>query len=47
MVGMKPTDDSKQMNRLIANELIQDLFSYLSTSNLLASLVIAFKPLSA
>ena len=27
---MKPTDDSELMIRLIANELIQDLFSYLS-----------------
>ena len=27
---MKPTDDSRLMNRLIANELIQDSFSYLS-----------------
>ena len=27
---MKSTDDSKLMNKLIANKLIQDLFSYLS-----------------
>ena len=29
---MKPTDDSRLMNKLIANELIQDLSSYLSYS---------------
>ena len=26
---MKPIDDSRLINRLIANELIQNLFSYL------------------
>ena len=26
---MKPTNDSRLINKLIANELIQDLFSYL------------------
>ena len=30
ILQMKPTDDSRLMNRLIANELIQDLFRYLS-----------------
>ena len=44
---MKPTDDSRLMNRLIANKLIQDLFSYLFTSNVLASAATVFKPLSA
>ena len=44
---MKPTDNSKLMNRLIANELIQDLFNYLSTSNLLALSATAFRLLSA
>ena len=44
---MKPTDDSRLMNRLIANELIQDLFSYLSTSNFLALSSTAFRPLLA
>ena len=44
---MKPTDDSRLMNRLIANKLIQDLFNYLSISNLLALLATAFGPLSA
>ena len=44
---MKPIDDSRLMNRLIANELIQDLFTYLSTSNFLALSATAFRPLSA
>ena len=44
---MKPTDDSGLMNRLIANKLIQDLFGYLSTSNLLVLSATAFKTLSA
>ena len=44
---MKPIDDSRLMNRLIANEQIVDLFSYLFTSNLLALSAIAFRPLSA
>ena len=44
---MKPTDNNKLINRLIANKLIQDSFSYLSISNLLASSATAFRPLSA
>ena len=44
---MKLTNDSRLMNRLIANELIPDLFSYLFTFNLLASLATVFRPLSA
>ena len=43
---MKPIDDSRLMNRLIANKLIQNLFSYLSTSNLLALSATAFRLLS-
>ena len=44
---MNPTDDSKLINRLIANKLIQDLFNYLSTSNLPALSATAFRSLSA
>ena len=31
-IKIKSTDDSKIINRLVANELIKDLFSYLSYS---------------
>ena len=44
---MKPTNDNRLMNRLIANKLIHNLFNYLSTSNLLAMSATAFRPLSA
>ena len=44
---MKPTDDSRLINRPITNKLIQDLFSYLSTSNLLVLAATTFKPLLA
>ena len=44
---MKPTDDNRLMNRLITNKLIQDLFNYLSTSNLLALSATMLGPLSA
>ena len=44
---MKPTDNSRLMNKLIANKLIQDSFNYLSTFNFLALSATTFRPLSA